>query len=261
MAFKAYDFNQPLMDNRDEVIFVKMYGGIRNASEVLFYTMMLDGGVLMKDKYPGLMEVLNLKDRRKIYDFTDHFTMINFMKRIRKPKPELSDQEICNDIAKMMGVANPWNASHTSLELGLYHIKDYDFLKKVYLCDIGGQTKEYGLLASSIFHDHIDRVYVLEKSFTEAMNDLPDITTAYVDDADELMSYLEYCEGANEIDKLKDKQFFVRANPVWAKDDKGNLLLPYADYFESAPERFKCQVTWMNSHYVDMTDPNPGVTI
>ena len=43
MAFKAYDFNQPLMENRDEVIYVKMYGGIRNASEVLFYTLMTEG--------------------------------------------------------------------------------------------------------------------------------------------------------------------------------------------------------------------------
>ena len=262
MAFKAYDFNQPLMENRDEVIYVKMYGGIRNASEVLFYTLMTEGGTLMRDKYPGLIdEVLVLKDRRKIYDFTAHFTMLNFMRRIRKPKPELPDQELCNDIARMMSVVNPWNSSHTSLELGLFHIKDFDFFKKLYLCDIGGQTKEYGELAADIFHGCNDKVYVLEKSFREMMDEFPDITTAYVDDADELMTYLEYCEGANETDNLKEKQFFVMANTSWMKDKDGNLILPYADYFESAPKRFGCQVSWINSHYVDMSNPNPGVEI
>lgn len=261
MAFKSYDFNTPLMDNRDEIIYVKMYGGIKNASECLMYNMMKFQTSMAIDKYPGFQELFNLHDQGKIYDFTNHFTMLNFLKKMRDPKPAIPDEEICNDIATVMNTMDPNYGSVTSLEVGLAHIKEFDFFKKLYLCDIGGQTKEYGKFAANLFGSKADKVYVMEKSFREAMDEFPDITTAYTDDADELMKYLEYCEGSNEFDKPKDKQFFVMANPSWVKDKDDKLSLIYADYFEEAPKRFGCQVTWINSHYVDLSNHNPGVNL
>ena len=261
MPFKSYDFNSPLIENRDEVIYVKMYGGIKNASECLFYNMMVNRKALYIDKYPGFQELLSYRNQEKIYDFTNHFTMLNFLKRMREPKPPIPDSEICNDIADVMSTMNPSRSSLTSLEIGLAHMKDYDFLKKIYLCDIGGQTKEYGEFAGNLFGDKSSKVYVMEKSFREMMDEFPDITTAYTDDADELMKYLEYCEGMKEFDKPKDKQFFVMANTSWAKDKDDKLTLIYTDYFNEAPKRFGCQVTWINSHYVDLNDRNPGVRL
>ena len=261
MPFKAYDFNAPLMDNRDEIIFVKMYGGIKNASECLFYNILSKHTAMALNKYPGLMEILGYKDAKKIYDYTNHFTMLKFLKKMREPKSALEDAEICNDIATVMSTADPAVASVTSLEIALAHIKDFDFFKKLYLCDIGGQTKEYADFARNLFGTKSEKVYVLEKSFREMMDEFPEITTAYTDDADELMKYLEYCEGIKEFDKPKDKQFFVMADPSWVKnkDDKFELL--YADYFNEATKRFGCQVTWINSHHIDTHDFNPGVRL
>lgn len=264
MAFKPYDFNYPIMDNRDEVMLIKTYGGLKNISEVIFYTMIVTiGGShgLWEERYPGIRDVRALKEPKTIYDFTSHYNLERFMIFLRNPKPELPLQEIYNDIAELMGKINPKAGSMNSLELGIYNLIDQDFVKKLYVCDLGGRTKQYNEYISQLFKGHEQKVFMVEDHLKNVIDQYPDITTIFADNVDEVMEYMEYCEGAGETAKLENKQFYIMAAPSYGKTENGDLVLMYSDYFEDCPKRFKCKVTWINSHYIDPNDHNPGVIL
>lgn len=264
MAFKAYDFNQPIIENRDEIFLIKTYGGLKNISEVVFYTMLVmvsGSNGLWKERYPGIDELMHMKTQKEIYDFTAHYNIARFMQFLRKPKPELSLQDIFNDLAEIMHNASPKYGSINSLEIGIHQILGCEFLKKIYVCDLGGRTKDYNEYVAHYFKGYEQRVYMFEDQIKNVLNEHPEITTIFTDDADEIMEYLEYCEGMEDTKKLNEKQFFIMANPSYGKDKDGKLKLMYMDYFNECPKRFNCVVTWMNSHYIDLKNHNPGVIL
>ena len=264
MNIKNYDFNTPLVENRDEVILIKVMGGLKNASEILFNTMCLDNLNEWANKYPRIWEVLSLKDFKKIYDYTAHFTPARFIDEMRQPRERLEDEEFFLDMTKLFSKADPTACSITSLELGMRKMCSYDFLKKIYIHN-WMMTDNMVDYVKKLFVGYEYKVEIIgEKNMKEAVEEYPDITTIFSDDADEVMELLEYYEGINEPLKLTDKQFFVMADPSWIHDgttDDSNtdLALKYFDYFKESPQRFHCMVTWINNHYIDLNDRNPGL--
>lgn len=259
MSFKSYDFNMPITDNRDEIILIKVYGGLKNGGECLVAAMVGTDVEKWGHKYPGLFEILKLGNPRKVYEYTSHFTIPSLMVDMRKPRDPLPKEEIFRDLSVIMSYVKPQVGSVTSLEIGIRHMLEFPFLKSLYVSDLVEPTDSYKRYLAGIFEGSEQRIFVLPGTLKELLDKREEITTIFTDDADDVMSYLEYYEGIGKPEKLNEKQFFIFANPSWVKNDKGEVSLKYSEYFNECNERFKCNVTWINSHYIDLNDTSPGI--
>ena len=101
-------------------------------------------------------------------------------------------------------------------------------------------------------------LYFYEGFLKELLLKYPDVTTYFVDDAEELMTLMEYYEVMERKDLFNEKQFFVQGlTAIVGKKEDGKPEYKYEGYMKDAIARFNANVMWMTSHYVDLNDTHP----
>ena len=262
-----FDFNKPITDNRDEVILIKLTGCLKNACELLFISALSNDYGYWKLRYPGFeyrireeVAGTGTEGTKRVYYMTMKYTPKDFLIEMRKPKEPLSDEEIAKDLAKLMGeFLDPLRGSFTSLEMGIREIVKYDFCKSIIVYEpaISANVVKY---LSHLFSGYESKVYTFEGFLGKALEEHPEVTTIFADDAEEVMKVMEYYEGMEQFDKLSEKQIFIEGmNAVIGKDSDGKAEFKYQQYMDEAKTRFNANVTWMTSHFIDLSDPMPGV--
>jgi hypothetical protein len=248
------------MHNRPEVIAVKFYGCIKNACETMLISMLRNDFGYWVKRYPGIKEITGYGSIKETYYQLMKFTPKDFLIKMRKPYDDLIENEIVGDMARLLGdLADPGYSSITSLEIALHEISKYEFCEKIYVYDtaLGELTKNYiaGTCSSAG-----NKVYMYTGFLKELM--MPEVTTYFVDDVEDLMKIMEEYEYDKREDELKGKQFFVESpNAVCGENEAGLAEFKYQQYMLDAKKRFDANVTWITSHYVDINDPDPKANI
>ena len=262
MSKHYLDFNQPIMHNRQEKIAVKFNGCIKNACETMLIAMLDNDFNHWVSRYPGLDDIIKLGNVKEVYYRLMYFTPKSFLTEMRKPYKELSENEITQDISRLLGdLVIPERSSFTSLEIGIREIVKYDFCETITVYDtsMNDATKMY---IAKLFHSYENKAYMYTGFLKELVEDSHGITTFFIDDIEELMILMEKYEYNKETEKLKEKQFFVQGlNCITGRNKDGSPIYKYEDYMKDSIERFDCNVTWITSHYIDLSNPNPIVDL
>lgn len=244
------------MDNREEVIAVKFSGCMKNAGEMLILAMM-NSGQSWDSKYPGIERLRDIKAHKEAYYLLMHFTQLGLLNELRRPREELSREEMVTDLTLLSNFFDPYSCAMTTLEIGLREIAKYPWCKNIVIYDTSLNDIEKNYIAG-LFKGLEDKVLMYEGFLKELIVDEDaNITTFFVDDVEDLMASMEYYEGIKETSKLAEKQFFVQAlncieeneNP----EDK-EVKYKYQQYMKDANTRFNANVTYIISHFVDMGD-------
>lgn len=262
MAKQFMDFNRPIMDNRQEKIAIKFTGCIKNACEAILVSMIeSDYGYWLK-RYPGISRYTNMMDIKEIYYNLMYYTPKQFLYEMRKPYPDFTENMITKDISRLLGdLLNPNILSMTSLEIGIREICKYGFCESIVVYDTA-MNDAVRMYISKLFAGYESKVFMYTGFLKELIDEKPDITTYFIDDIEDLMIIMEEKEFNGETEVLNDKQFFVEGlNAITKKHEDGSLEFKYMDYMKDANQRFKADVQWMTSHFIDIHDPDPVVDL
>lgn len=253
------DFGAPIdeKDERNEVIAVKLGGGIKNVAEMMFYSMRFNNYDKWKKKYPGLEALDQLSSEERFIRCT-YYTEENFLRAMRAPLEPLRVDEIAIDTGVVRGeLFDIWLCHLTAMEIGLHNILKHSFCKKLYIFDavFTENTKEYLYKEYQRFKSSIA---LASGTLIDIVESLPEITTIIMDDIEEIVKMVEYEEVKNP-ELLKGKAFWIASNcsidTNAKKDDNINLAHKYDDFMSLASKNDGFQINWFNHSIVTFEKP------
>lgn len=185
----SIDYLYPLTDDksRDEYILIEFKNILRNYNEVVI-NKMLTNIDKWKDKYP-LLDKLIEQD----YDTVYHLVSYSGIKEVlfNASKHNLSIDEIDKDIAELSETNIVEMSTRLQFQSALVQILDKKFVKQVYIqCDhVTEEIREFIRKEYIIFIP--DKLHLLEGNITECYFEHPELTTIFLDSADNLLKILQ----------------------------------------------------------------------
>ena len=262
---RRVDFAAPISESgdRNEIMAIKLGGGIKNPAEMMFYAMKYNGYPEWKKKYPGIETLNGMKNIERFLRCT-YYTEENFLRAMRNPLPPLSYDEIKIDTGILRGEHLNLNlCSITAMEVGLHNILSQDLCKKLYIFDAFFPESAEKYIYNE-YQAYKKKITLATGTLIELVEGIPEITTIIIDDIEEVVRMVEY-EEVNKPDLLQGKAFFIASNcsldinAQSSMSTTGKLAHKYDSFMESAIKKDKFQINWFNHTYVNFE--NPGKVI
>lgn len=252
------DFAAPISekDDREEVMAIKLGGGIKNVAEMMFYAMKFNGFDKWLKKYPRLEELDQLSSEERFIRCT-YFTEENFLRSMRAPLKPLPAVDIIVDTGIVRGQLLDVNKCNiTSMEIGLHNILRHDICKKLYIFDAAFTVSAKDYIYNE-YENYKERLSFATGTLIELVESLPEITTIIIDDIEEVVKMIEY-EEVNNPELLKYKAFWISSN-CSIDTSKKSLDYPlahkYDDFMNTAAKKDGFQVNWYNHAIVSFEKP------
>lgn len=259
------DFGAPISESgdRDEVIAIKLGGGIKNPTEMMFYAMKYNGYDKWSKKYPGIQTLDQFSKEERFIRCT-YFTEENFLRAMRAPLDPLPQEEIKIDTGIVRGEYLDLKSCHiTAMEVGLHNMLSHSLCKQLHIFDaeFTDSAKEY------IYYEYQaykNKISLVTGSLIEIVENLPNITTIIMDDIEEIVRMIEY-EEVNHPELLKYKAFWIASNcsidtTKSISKSNGKISHKYDDFMENAAKRDGFQVNWFNHSIVSFDHPGVVTT-
>lgn len=244
------DFAMPIDSSRDEIIAFKFGGCIKNIGELMYYAATKYSNFNSKwlAEYPKLSIFRDAKSAEERFYLTSFFTAAEFLNVMRASLPRKNAAENSVDYGKLRQNVNPYNGSATNIELIARNLVNYDFVKKIYIYDAGFSQNDI-LYLTQLFGESSDKVVIYEKTFMSIMDEHPEITTIFNDDAGEVVGWVQkHDQGSPET---KDKCFMISANPnIDQNYGKGDVIFRHQKFIDEMPDRFGASCQWWQMKYI-----------
>lgn len=239
------DYLYPLTDDksRDEYILIEFKDIIRNYNEVVINKMLTNIND-WKEKYPSLVKLIVLD-----YDTVYHLVTYRGIKDVLSNASEhkIPSDEIDKDINELSKNDIMNMSTRLHFQSALVQILSRSFVKKVYIqCEhVTDEIKDFIRKEYAIFIP--DKLHLLEGEITECYFEHPELTSIFLDSADNLLKILQKDSSVN------GKSFIlndcVKNNRYLDNDIDHNGIIKYvrkhADVFEESMENRGCFITYM----------------
>lgn len=253
------DFGAPISEkgDRDEVIAIKLGGGIKNVAEMMFYAMKFNGYDKWLKKYPRIAELDRMSPEERFIKCT-YFTEENFLRAMRAPLEPLSQLDISIDTGVVRGqLLDISKCNITSMEVGLHNILSHGVCRKLYIFDAAFTPDAKNYLFTE-YEAYMEKLSFATGTLINLVESLPEITTIIIDDIEEVVRMVEYEETINP-DVLKYKAFWVASNCSIDTNRKEEadygIAHKYDDFMSTATKNDGFQLNWFNHSIVSLEKP------
>lgn len=250
MALQHPDYLLPFeKENREEVILLPFHNVIRSENEAIFQYMK-ERSEHYLPKYPGLAALMD-ETADNIYKIAVSFSPEQFLDVLSidpdntsiEDAETISPEEISNDL---LVIRNQYNllrdSTQTRMEAAISQIVQQSFCKSLYVVDDfvrGDKSLIYTM--NRVFAPAIalKKLRVYENTLQDIIHNHPEVTTVFIDDADDLRTIIETYDS-----KLIAGKYFMLSLAYHTNLDSVTHIIKHFDFFESAKEKYKCNVEY-----------------